>query len=101
MLALWGESPLSVTELGRLLHLDSPTLSPLLKRLEASGYVTRSRSVTDERVLEIELTRRGRALRAKAEKVPEIIVAKLGIEIADLEALQVALTRVIVAADAV
>jgi DNA-binding MarR family transcriptional regulator len=100
MLALWGESPLSVTDLGRLLHLDSPTVSPLLKRLEASGYVTRSRSVTDERVLQVELTRRGRALRGKAEKVPGIIVAKLGIDIADLEALQVALTRVIAAADA-
>jgi MarR family transcriptional regulator, organic hydroperoxide resistance regulator len=101
MLALWGESPLSVKDLGRLLHLDSPTLSPLLKRLEAAGYITRSRSTTDERVLQIELTRRGRALRAKAEKVPATIVAKLGIDLADLEALQVALTRVIAAADAV
>jgi MarR family transcriptional regulator, organic hydroperoxide resistance regulator len=101
MLALWGESPLSVKDLGRLLHLDSPTLSPLLKRLEAAGYITRSRSTTDERVLQIELTQRGRALRAKAEKVPATIVAKLGIDLADLEALQVALTRVIAAADAV
>src|ERR1700729_265507 len=43
MLALWGQSPLSVKEIGTLLQLDSATLSPLLKRLEASGYVTRTR----------------------------------------------------------
>src|SRR5579871_680595 len=54
MLALWGESPLSVKEIGRLLRLDSPTLSPLLKRLEAIGYVTRTRHPGDERLLQIE-----------------------------------------------
>lgn len=101
MLALWGRSPLSVKEVGRLLHLDSATLSPLLKRLEASGYVTRARDSADERQLRIELTDAGRELRSQAEKVPAAIVKKLGIEIADLEALHAALTRVIAAAGAV
>jgi DNA-binding MarR family transcriptional regulator len=100
MLALWGESPLSVKQIGQLLRLDSPTLSPLLKRLEAIGYLTRTRDASDERVLRVELTRAGRALRKQAEKVPPTIVAKLGIEIADLEALQASLTRVIAAAGA-
>src|SRR6201996_1856929 len=66
MLALWGQSPLSVKEIGGLLHLDSPTLSPLLKRLEAIGYVTRTRSADDERQLDVELTPAGRRLRVRA-----------------------------------
>ena len=49
MLALWGDSPLSVKEIGKLLQLDSATLSPLLKRLSAAGLVTRTRSADDER----------------------------------------------------
>src|SRR6202000_4425 len=56
MLALWGDSPLSVKEIGALLQLDSATLSPLLKLLSAAGYVTRTRSSEDERLVLIELT---------------------------------------------
>src|ERR1700728_3724759 len=55
MLALWGTSPLSVKDIGALLQLDSATLSPLLKRLEASGYVTRTRASDDERLLLVDL----------------------------------------------
>jgi MarR family transcriptional regulator, organic hydroperoxide resistance regulator len=98
MLALWGDSPLSVKEIGRLLQLEPPTLSPLLKRLEAAGYVTRTRSTRDERLLDIELTTKGRALRRRAEKIPHTIVATLGVEMADLEVLHGALTRLIAAA---
>ncbi len=98
MLALWGQSPLSVKELGSLLQLDSPTLSPLLKRLEAAGFITRRRRAEDERVLDVELTEAGRALRARAEQVPPTVIERLGIEVPRLEALHAALTEVIDAA---
>jgi DNA-binding MarR family transcriptional regulator len=98
MLALWGQSPLSVKDLGALLHLDSPTLSPLLKRLEAAGYVTRQRSAADERVLEVGLTAKGRALRDEAEQIPATIAGKLGMSFEELAELHAALTHVIGAA---
>lgn len=98
MLALWGQSPLSVKDLGALLYLDSPTLSPLLKRLEAAGYVTRTRSASDERVLEVALTAAGRALRDEAEKIPSTIAGKLGMSFEQLAELHASLTKVIGAA---
>jgi DNA-binding MarR family transcriptional regulator len=98
MLALWGSEPLSVKELSGLLELDPGTLSPLLKRLEATGYVRRERSVRDERNLAVSLTAEGRALRKKAERIPPAIVERLGLPVDDLEALHRALTAVIAAA---
>ncbi|HEY5267116.1 MAG TPA: MarR family transcriptional regulator [Acidimicrobiales bacterium] len=98
MLALWNESPLSVREIGSLLQLDSPTLSPLLKRLATAGLVTRTRSDDDERRLCIELTQQGRNLRERALAIPPAIVARLGIELPELEQLHAALTKVIKAA---
>lgn len=77
MLALWEESPRSITSIGRTLQLEPATLSPLLKRLEASGYVARRRSESDERVVEISLTDAGAALRTQAEKVPPQIMEAL------------------------
>ena len=100
MLALWGQSPLSVKDLGALLHLDSPTLSPLLKRLEATGYVTRTRSTADERVLEVSLTPAGRKLRDRAEKIPSTIAGKLDMSFEQLAELHASLTKVITAATA-
>jgi MarR family transcriptional regulator, organic hydroperoxide resistance regulator len=98
MLALWGTSPLSVGKIGNLLQLDSPTLSPLLKRLESSGLVTRTRSRDDERLVMIDLTAKGRDLRAQAELIPPAVVERLGIGLPELESLHAALTRVITAA---
>jgi DNA-binding MarR family transcriptional regulator len=100
MLALWEQSPRSVGEIAGLLQLDSPTLSPLLKRLEAAGFITRRRSNDDERRLDIELTARGRELRREAEKIPPAIVQRLGVDVAELEALHASLTKVIAAARA-
>jgi MarR family transcriptional regulator, organic hydroperoxide resistance regulator len=97
MLALWQNAPLSVRDLSRLLQLDPGTLSPLLKRLEAIGYVDRQRDPGDERSLAVTLTDRGRGLRAEAEKIPPAIVARLGMPIEELESLHGALTRVIAA----
>src|ERR1700722_4211811 len=70
MLALWGSAPLTVKEIGSLLQLDSATLSPLLKRLATSGYVTRTRGSDDERLLMVDLTDAGRQLRHDALNIP-------------------------------
>jgi DNA-binding MarR family transcriptional regulator len=98
MLALWEREPLSVKELGELLQLDPGTMSPLLKRLEALGYIRRERSSKDERALAVTLTPEGRALRARAEKIPPAIVARLGMSLEELQHLHESLTRVIAAA---
>jgi MarR family transcriptional regulator, organic hydroperoxide resistance regulator len=95
MLALWEHGTSSVKDLSRLLQLDPGTLSPLVKRLEAAGYVRRERDRRDERLLAIELTDAGRALRAQAEGIPAGIVARLGMDVAELTELQQSLTRVI------
>ncbi|MEV6358673.1 MarR family winged helix-turn-helix transcriptional regulator [Nocardia asteroides] len=70
MLALWERDGRSVGELGKALDLDSGTLSPLLKRLEATGYVERRRAADDERRVDIVLTGHGRSLRAEACRIP-------------------------------
>ena len=98
MLALWQHAPISVKDVGALLALDSGTLSPLIKRLAAAGLVTRDRHPYDERVLMVDLTDEGRALRAEAERIPGQVVAALGVGVPELEALHRALTRVIAAA---
>ena len=70
MLALWESSPRSLGELADELALEPATLSPLVKRLEAQGLVTRTRRAADERVLDLALTDAGRALRTSALEVP-------------------------------
>lgn len=100
MLALWGASPLRVSELGRMLSLEPATLSPLLKRLEAAGLVTRTRNPRDERALEVRLTARGRALRNQALDVPPQVIERLGMRVEELQDLHGALTRVIAATTA-
>ena len=98
MLALWETEPLRVNELADRLSLEPATLSPLLKRLEAGGLVTRRRDPGDERAVAITLTAPGRRLRRKAERIPPAVVARLGIEISELEDLRDRLTTVIEAA---
>lgn len=73
MMVLWEARELSVKELGDKLFLDSGTLTPLLKKLEAKGYLTRNRSVKDERNLIIKITDKGMALREEAIAVPQEI----------------------------
>jgi len=73
MLVLWEDSPLTVSQLGARLHLDSGTLSPLLKRLEAAALVSRQRATDDERSVEISLAKEGLALRARALRVPQVV----------------------------
>ena len=74
MLVLWENKSMCVKELGRHLYLDSGTLTPLLKKLENKGYITRERSKEDERNLIISITKEGEALKDKAVTVP----AKVG-----------------------
>lgn len=70
MVLLWEREPLLVKEIGNALELDSGTLSPLLKRLAASGLVQRRRRAEDEREVEITLTEQGRDLKAQAQTIP-------------------------------
>lgn len=106
MLALWdhrksssAEAPaLSVKRIATALQLDSATLSPMLKRLEALGLVTRTRSAVDERATDVALTESGAALRTRALEIPPAVVARLGVGMPELEELHRVLTRVNVAA---
>lgn len=95
MLALWETSPLRVKDLGEKLLLDSATLSPLVKRLEQQGLVTRARDAADERALAIRLTDAGASLRAEAEKVPGKVIASLGLSLDELETIRDAATTLL------
>ena len=75
MLVLWEKDGLTVSELGERLFLDSGTLTPLLKRLEASGLVSRLRDVEDERRVHITLTAAGRKLKSRAARIPGCILS--------------------------
>ena len=75
MLVLWEDDGLMVSEIGQRLSLDSGTLTPLLKRLEALGLISRIRDVDDERRVHITLTAAGRKLRAKAARIPGCILS--------------------------
>src|SRR5215207_8456726 len=97
MLALWQRSPRTVRDLGEALQLEPATLSPLLKRLEAQGYLTRERSARDERALDVALTDAGRDLRAKALEIPPQVVDRLGMSVDELGSLRDHLTEVIAA----
>ncbi|HSX93800.1 MAG TPA: MarR family transcriptional regulator [Hydrogenophaga sp.] len=74
MLALWEEDGLTVSALGERLYLDSGTLTPLLKRLEAIGFVTRLRDVQDERRVLVRLTAAGRRLKTRAARIPSCVL---------------------------
>jgi len=78
LLVLWEQDAVTVTQLGNRLHLDSGTLSPLLKRLAANGLVSRHRRRQDERSVEIRLTARGRRLRDRTTGVPAQIAGAIG-----------------------
>ena len=87
MLVLWERDGLMVSELGERLYLDSGTLTPLLKRLEASGFITRIRAVEDERRVHITLTAAGRKLKASAAKIPDCILSASQCSLPELVAL--------------
>ena len=91
MLTLWEHGELPVKRMGELLRLDSGTLSPLLKRLEAAELVRRERSAADERSVIVRPTAAGAALRLRARDVPRRIAASTGLDPQDLRSLHVML----------
>jgi len=105
MLALWDHHradesgrPLSVKEIATSLQLDSATLSPMLKRLETLGLITRSRNRADERATDVGLTEAGLRLRSRAVTIPPAVVERLGVGLDELEHLHTVLTRINAAA---
>lgn len=95
MLALWERQPRSLAEVAAVLRLEPATLSPLVKRLEVAGLLTRERSKADERNLALRLTERGERLRAEAELVPGKVVAALGVDVDELVAIHAQLSSLI------
>ncbi|MDF2609742.1 MAG: transcriptional regulator [Lachnospiraceae bacterium] len=87
-MALWEEDNITVKELGQKLYLDSGTLTPLLKKMELQGFITRERSTTDERTVYIKLTVKGLELRDKAAHIPDKMVACLPVSMEEALALQ-------------
>jgi len=88
MLVLWEQDERTVSEIGERLFLDSATLTPLLKRMEAADLVWRRRAVEDERQVVIGLTPAGRALRRRAAKIPEQVFCAAACELEQLQALR-------------
>lgn len=84
MMVLWESDGISVKDIGARLHLDSGTLTPLLKRLEVKGYVVRARSESDERVRVLKLSNEGALLKQKALSVPAQMKCKIPLELNEL-----------------
>lgn len=97
LLVLWEDEdvPISVGDLGDRLHLDSGTLTPLLKRLEVAGIVQRRRDTVDERRVLVGLTDQGLALRGRLESVPRRLAETVGMNLADVCRLRDQLTELI------
>ncbi len=93
MMVLWEEDDLSVKGIGERLSLDSGTLTPLLKRMEAAGFVRRRRDTHDERIVRVTLTDKGQQIRSDALAVPEAMICALGQSLPELQALKVAVDR--------
>ncbi|MFO6425160.1 MarR family winged helix-turn-helix transcriptional regulator [Motilimonas sp. KMU-193] len=88
MLVLWANDGINVKDMGAKLHLDSGTLTPLLKRLESKGLLDRKRGASDERVREIWLTEAGKALKAQAKSIPHTMFCKSDLPLDELAALK-------------
>ena len=94
MLVLWEQDAILVKDIGARLFLDSGTLTPLLKRLESNGLVSRNRNPLDERQVRVALTDQGRALRADAEAIPAQVLCASGQELSSLGSMRSELARV-------
>lgn len=95
MIVLWRNNGINVKELGQVLHLDSGTLTPLLKRLESKQVLTRQRGEKDERVREIFLTQQGFDLKIQAEKIPNQMLCKAKLPIEELLSLKASCDRLL------
>ena len=81
LLALWEQDNITIKDLGKRLYLDSGTLTPLLKKLETLDYITRSRSVSDERNVYVKLTPKGHELKSKAAHIPQKLICSSNIDV--------------------
>jgi DNA-binding MarR family transcriptional regulator len=95
MMVLWEKRSLTVKELGEYLYLDSGTLTPLLKKMEAQGFVSRQRNAADERSVIVSVTAEGEALRARAASIPERLGACLPLTKGEAETLYQLLYKVL------
>ncbi|WP_082668329.1 MarR family winged helix-turn-helix transcriptional regulator [Tepidimonas taiwanensis] len=93
LLALWERDDVTVSALGQRLGLDSGTLTPLLKRLEAAGHLQRARDPADERCVRLRLTPQGRALQARALAIPGCLLAATGCSLTEVTELTQQLHR--------
>ena len=87
LLVLWERDGLTVSELGERLFLDSGTLTPLLKRMDAAGWITRQRAADDERRVLVHLTPDGRALRQQAKQIPKRLAGAMQCEVSEVQTL--------------
>ncbi len=94
MMVLWEHDSQTVNQLGGKLHLDSGTLTPLLKRLETKSLVSRTRSTTDERIVNITLTTKGKELQTQAATIPQQLMKAMNLEMEDLEELKRIITKI-------
>lgn len=88
MMLLWEQDGQTVGALGERLYLESSTLTPLLKRMEAAGYIERRRSAEDQRQVHVYLTEAGRALREKALSIPPCLMPAIGLSVPEIVALK-------------
>ena len=95
LLVLWETDGITVSEIGRRLRLDSGTLTPVLKRLEAAGFLVRSRRRTDEREVEIALTPHGQGLRSEATALRESVMCQLNMSEPEIQAMRADLNALI------
>jgi len=95
MLVLWEDEKSTVKDIGKRLHLDSGTLTPLLKKIESMGLVTRYRDVNDDRVVIVELTEKGRLLKENVTEVPQEMACKINMPREDLIELKIKLDNML------
>ncbi len=95
MIVLWEEKTVTVKELGKRLYLDSGTLTPLLKKMEAKGLITRKRSFEDERNLIVTVTEEGERLKEMADGIPEKILACSEISLEEAVTLRALLLKIL------
>lgn len=95
MMVLWEHQEMNVKELGKYLYLDSGTLTPVLKKLEQKGFISRKRNTQDERVLNVEVTEEGMNLREKAIEIPAKLGASVNLDEEDAKKLHEILHKLI------
>lgn len=95
LMVLWEDGLQTVNQIGEKLHLDSGTLTPLLKRLEGKGFIARKRRSCDERVVEVTMTDSGLALKDEVAKVPPKVVEAMGVTPEELDELKDVVERIL------